>query len=142
MSEPTIYNEIALKIKGQQKEVEKLRKENYKLKKELKLAEENEEYWHNAFSDLEDEYARLKQEIEEYKDTETYSKRFLYKANKERLNANLKLVNELEDYKSRCEKAVEFIEKYCIDDEFYINLTYKEKAIFEVLNILNGKGDE
>ena len=56
MSEPTIYNEIALKIKGQQKEVEKLRKE-------LKLAEENEEYWHNAFSDLEDEYVKSHDKI-------------------------------------------------------------------------------
>lgn len=35
-------------------------------------------------------------------------------------------------------RAIEFIEKYCIDDEFYINLSYKEKAIFEVLKILKG----
>lgn len=45
MSEPTIYNEIALKIKGQQKEVEKLRKENYKLKNIIK---ESIEYINHA----------------------------------------------------------------------------------------------
>lgn len=43
-------------IGSNQKEIERLRKE-------LKLAEENEEYWHNAFSDLEDEYAGLKDRI-------------------------------------------------------------------------------
>lgn len=45
-------------------------------------------------------------------------------------------------YKSRCEKAIEFIKKYCIDDEFYINLSYKEKAIIEVLNILQNGSDD
>lgn len=47
-----------------------------------------------------------------------------------------------ENYKSRCEKAIEYIKEYCIDDEFYINLSYKEKAIIEVLNILQNGGED
>lgn len=38
--------------------------------------------------------------------------------------------------KSRNEKAIKHIKEYCIDDEFYINLTNKEKNIIDVLNIL------
>ena len=40
------------------------------------------------------------------------------------------------EYKKRIYKAIDYIKKYCIDDEFYINLSNKEKAIIEVLNIL------
>ena len=36
----------------------------------------------------------------------------------------------------RIEKAINYIEEYCIDDEFYVNLTKKEKCIIEVLHIL------
>lgn len=35
-------------------------------------------------------------------------------------------------------KAIKYLKEYCIDDEFYINLTNKEKNIIEVLNILEG----
>ena len=47
---------------------------------------------------------------------------------------------EIERLNNIIDKAVEYIEEYCIDDEFYVNLTKKEKNIIEVLNIL--KGDE
>ena len=36
----------------------------------------------------------------------------------------------------RIGKAINYIEEYCIDDEFYVNLTKKEKCIIEVLHIL------
>lgn len=43
---------------------------------------------------------------------------------------------------TKIDKAIEYIKEYikeyCIDDESYINLTKKEKNIFEVLNILTG----
>ena len=63
------------------------------------------------YSQLLDYITNLQQELEAYKDTETYSKRFLYKANKDRLNANLELVKELDDYKSRIDKAIEYIKE-------------------------------
>ena len=50
------------------------------------------------------------------------------------------LQKQLEAYENMRKEAIEFIKKYCIDDEFYINLTYKEKAMIEVLNILNKVG--
>ena len=39
----------------------------------------------------------------------------------------------------KIDKAIECIKEYCIDDEFYINLTKKEKCIFDVLHILEGE---
>lgn len=105
MSELTIYNEIALKIKGQQKELEKLRKE-------LKLAEENEEYWHNAFSDLEDEYDRLRDTIE------------LAERNEQKEDK----------YKRRCIKALTIIyENYGLLDKYGIEM---------IEDILEGIKDE
>lgn len=41
-------------------------------------------------------------------------------------------------YKARINKAIKHIEENCIDDEFYINLTRKEKGIVKVLDILKG----
>lgn len=49
---------------------------------------------------------------------------------------------EIEKLQSRIDKTIKFIEKYCIDDEFYINLTYKEKGILEALKILKGDDKE
>ena len=46
---------------------------------------------------------------------------------------------ELQD---RIDKAIEYIEQNCIDDEFYINLTRKEKEIIKVLDILKGSDKE
>ena len=40
---------------------------------------------------------------------------------------------------NRINKAIEYIKEYCIDDEFYINLTNKEKHIIDVLEILKGE---
>ena len=45
-------------------------------------------------------------------------------------------MSEKIDLEDKIKKAIEFIDEYCIDDEFYINLTYKEKAIIEVKEIL------
>ena len=121
---------------------------------------------------IEDYITNLEEELEEYKDTETYSKRFLYKANKDRLNANLELLQEnerlktkakeqslllidyqdmeqkLENYKSRIEKAVEYIEQYDGHIEgYYYSKEHKrflveENVKDELLNILNGRSDE
>lgn len=60
----------------------------------------NRETWNKLL----DYITNLQQELEEYKDTETYSKRFLYKANKDRLNANLDLVKENEKLNKENEK--------------------------------------
>ena len=49
---------------------------------------------------------------------------------------------ELKHYKSTIDKAIEYIKEHCIDDEFYINLTNKEKHIIDVLSILQGEDDE
>lgn len=49
-----------------------------------------------------------------------------------------RLCNALNEVIERNSKAIEYIEENCIDDEFYINLTNKEKHIIEVLNILKG----
>lgn len=38
----------------------------------------------------------------------------------------------------RIDKAIKHIKQHCIDDEFYINLSNKEKGIVDVLNILQG----
>lgn len=47
------------------------------------------------------------------------------------------------ELQKRIDKAIVYIKEYCIDDEFYINLTNKEKCIFDVLQILQSKeGDE
>lgn len=45
---------------------------------------------------------------------------------------------ERNNFLSRNEKAIEYIKENCIDDEFYINLTYKEKHIIKALEILKG----
>lgn len=51
-------------------------------------------------------------------------------------------MSEKIDLEDKIKKAIEFIDKYCIDDEFYINLTYKEKAIIEVKKILKGEYED
>lgn len=38
----------------------------------------------------------------------------------------------------RIDKAIDYIKENCIDDEFYINLSNKEKCIIKVLEILGG----
>lgn len=48
------------------------------------------------------------------------------------------LTYQLAKEKTRIDKAIKHIKEYCIDDEFYINLTNKEKNIIDVLNILQG----
>lgn len=80
--------------------------------------EELNEYW-NYITNLQKENEKLKSKIDEV-------------VNKQQF------IEEKYDYKLRNEKALEFIDKYCIDDEFYLNLTYKEKAIIEVKKILQG----
>ena len=87
---------------------------------------------------LRDYITNLQQELEEYKDIETYSKRFLYKANKDRLNANLELVKELEDYKSRCGKAIEYVEQHKFNKFGDIDCGEAEA----IIDILKGKGSD
>lgn len=51
-------------------------------------------------------------------------------------------IRQYEDLQKTIDKAIEHIEEYCIDDEFYINLTNKEKHIFNVLDILKGEDND
>lgn len=39
-------------------------------------------------------------------------------------------------------KVINYIKDYCIDDEFYINLTNKEKSIVDLLTLLENWSDE
>ena len=58
----------------------------------------------------------------------------------ERMKENAEILsNGYNDLEKRNEKAIEYIEENCIDDEFYINLTNKEKNIIKALNILKGE---
>lgn len=45
-------------------------------------------------------------------------------------------------YRHIIKQAIEYIEQNCIDDEFYINLTRKEKEIIKVLDLLKGSVDD
>lgn len=170
MSEVDIYKGIA------EKEVKEILE---RIKKHYVLDEAQDNL-------LLDYITNLQQELEEYKDTETYSKRFLYKANKDRLNANLDLVKENEklkehkeyyknetkrlgklfyitkeenikleeaqknfekqfikemNYKSRIEKAIEYIESINI---FGVRSgkTIFIKILNNLLNILRGNDNE
>lgn len=49
------------------------------------------------------------------------------------------LVNYITNLQERITKAIEYIKENCIDDEFYINLTNKEKNIINALKILQGE---
>ena len=77
----------------------------------------------------------------ELKETKKYIL-FLEKENnnlKEDFKRHIDRINELTN---RIDKAIEYIEQKCIDDEFYINLTRKEKEIIKVLDILKGSDKE
>lgn len=63
------------------------------------------------------------------KDLETYE---LFRENGELWYENTIL-------KERIFKAIDYIKENCIDDEFYVNLTKKEKCIIKVLEILGDK---
>lgn len=52
------------------------------------------------------------------------------------------MIDRNDEKQERIDKAIEYIKENCIDDEFYINLTKKEKNIFKVLDILNGDENE
>ena len=100
-----------------------------------------------------DYITNLQEELETYKDTETYSKSFLYKENKERLKANQRLQEENERlkiekqeeynrfnlmakfrdralertliYKSRIDKAINYINEECsFDGDYYCDDLY------------------
>ena len=51
----------------------------------------------------------------------------------------MQLHNEVMQLNNRIDKATNYIEENCIDDEFYVNLTNKEKSIIEALKILKGE---
>ena len=52
--------------------------------------------------------------------------------------------DELEIYylKKKIKQVIKIIEENCIDDEFYLNLTNKEKTILYALEILKGDDKE
>ena len=60
---------------------------------------------------------------------------------KKLVDRNTELIDTIKDLQEIRKKAIEYIEQYCIDDEFYINLTEKEKNIIDVYNILKGNDD-
>lgn len=51
----------------------------------------------------------------------------------------MQLHNEVMQLNKRIDRATKYIEENCIDDEFYVNLTNKEKSIIEALKILKGE---
>lgn len=53
-----------------------------------------------------------------------------------------KLIKEVLEQQHKIDKAIEYIKENCIDDEFYVNLTKKEKCIIDVLEILGGNNEE
>lgn len=116
------------------------------LQEELKSANESISWWQNRFNAVEKQNNRLKGENQDIKDTLQdkldyigHLKELCDKYEEEH-NTEFKIWKDercqLLDYKSRCKKAIKHIKEYCIDDEFYINLTNKEKNIIDVLNIL------
>lgn len=50
-----------------------------------------------------------------------------------------KVMKQITEQDKKINIAIKYIKQYCIDDEFYVNLTKKEKYIIDVLNILEGK---
>ena len=93
---------------------------------------------HNNFKThemrLNEENQNLKKEIERLKE-ENDILCSIANGEKEKEEKILELIN-------RINKAIEYIEEHCIDDEFYINLSNKEKGIIDVLNILKGVDKE
>jgi hypothetical protein len=61
---------------------------------------------------------------------------------RELLTENNELWLENFNIKMKIFKAIEYIKENCIDDEFYVNLTNKEKSIIKVLEILGDKENE
>ena len=141
--------------------------ENAELQEELKGYKQERE---NLFKTTH----KLQKEIKGLKEVNNYSKRELYKINKDRLEANLKLVEENKrlkenkltpdelvnllnqelikqryDYKSRCEKAIEYNEQIIKDTkDFYrptSDVIYSGDTLIDIatqnINILNG-GDK
>ena len=63
-----------------------------------------------------------------------------YKLENERLNKQYDLMeNSLDRKQGLIDKVIRYIEENCIDDEFYLNLTNKEKHIIVALNMLLGE---
>lgn len=79
-----------------------------------------------------------------YKEMRKYTYENMYNNNKDETiktlimfdDINNKLMTKNKLLKDTINKAIEYINKYCIDDEFYINLTNKEKCIIDVLRLL------
>lgn len=85
-------------------------------------------------TELEDKYVVLQQENEKLKEE---------LKNRPIVDFTFDVYKELEDYKSRCEKAVEYIKEHIrIDDEYpsYMEMLVEEKN--ELLNILNGSDEK
>lgn len=51
-------------------------------------------------------------------------------------------LEEIERLNSIINKVIKYIKEHCIDDEFYINLSNKEKGIIDVLTILENGVDK
>lgn len=66
----------------------------------------------------------------------------LIDANTKLLDSNRDLKRILEEKELLINVVINYIKANCIDDEFYINLSNKEKCIIKALNILEGKENE
>ena len=96
-------------------------------------------------TNLQEENTKLKQKLnckEYFSSTMPENTKFviLTKENYDRQQKDIQL--ELIEAKLRIDKAIEYIKENCIDDEFYINLTNKEKNIIKVLDILKGEDEK
>ena len=151
MSEPTIYNEIALKIKGQQKEIERLRKENDGLKNSL----ENEIADNNLRLEEIEKLRKENYELKiENKDLQKEHKAIV-KMHDDQNNLFLKQINEIQQLKKQLKLAEENEEYWHnafsdLEDEYarlkdkinrailYIQTgkTFENKEVEEVVNYL------
>ena len=131
-----IYNDLI----GQIEEAQKERNEYKQLYENgLKVNQNTEKYR----TELETKYVILQQENERLKEDIRQDKvQFeCFELAQECDNRQDKidlLTNQLKDYKSRCEKAIEYIKMYKCD---YYPYELTDSAIRNVLNILNGSDE-
>lgn len=73
----------------------------------------------------------------------------IHQFNQDLTNYKIKQAETIEEQKQEIErlnnlinKVIKYIKEHCIDDEFYINLSNKEKGIIDVLTILENGSDK
>lgn len=107
----------------------------------------NSSSWSNEAKQIEDYITNLQQAIKDTKDTAD-DMLFELKQENERLNENNQAMQEemartwekCDDYKSRCEKASEYINTH--DDSVYQEKGLNEDSLNDLLNILQNGSDD